>query len=289
MGSGCPGCGEAPTIGVLCARCASAVPTADGLIPDHVSSRRARQEAVAWLIDGFGVPHPIAGARTLIGRRPQADLVILNGSVSRDHAEVHQVEGGWQIRDLGSRNATFLDGQKVQGRAPLGTRAVVKVGEVAFLFVGRAMAMPEPEPRQIETAHAAGGGTFRYTLRGGAVDLCLIGSTEGGADAGGALLYRAAGTSAWSETSLPPLEFQLLRALCARAVDEATSPSRSRGCVATKQLARDLPFQSKYANEENVRQVVRRLRATLDRVGASGLIEALPGRGYYATWPVVDG
>jgi hypothetical protein len=290
MASGCPRCGDSPAIGVLCKSCASAVPTAESLIPDHVASRLARKDAAAWLIDGFGVPHAVSGSRTLVGRRPQADLVILNGSVSRDHAEIHRVDGGWQVRDLGSRNATHLDGQKVHGRAPLPERAVLRFGDVAFLFVGRPVPLPEPEQKPIETAHAAGQATFRYTMRGPSVDLCLIGSsTQSGEDAGGALLYREAGGPSWAEMSLPPLEFQLLRALCVRAIEEAGSPSRSRGCVPTKQLSRDLPFQSKYANEENVRQVVRRIRSTLAKIGAEGLVEALPGRGYYATWPVLDG
>ncbi|HWU89858.1 MAG TPA: helix-turn-helix domain-containing protein, partial [Kofleriaceae bacterium] len=95
-----------------------------------------------------------------------------------------------------------------------------------------------------------------------------------------------AGAEAWTERALPPLEFQLLRTLCARATEEAASPSAVRGCVATKQLARDLPFQSKYANEENVRQVVRRLRAALAEVGAEGALAVVPGRGYYLACPV---
>jgi DNA-binding response OmpR family regulator len=106
---------------------------------------------------------------------------------------------------------------------------------------------------------------------------------------GGALLYKKGDDKAWSELSLPPLEFQLLRVLCARAVAEADSPAKARGCVPTKDLARDLPFQSKYANEENVRQVVRRARATLGGIGAGELIAAAPGRGYYLDWKVEKG
>ena len=34
-----------------------------------------------------------------------------------------------------------------------------------------------------------------------------------------------------------------------------------------------------------MRQVVRRVRATLHGMGAEGLVEALPGRGYYVAWP----
>jgi hypothetical protein len=289
MGAGCPRCGATPSVGVLCTSCAALVRPPDGMIPDHVASHVERTAAAGWLIDGFGTPHPIATGRTLIGRRPQADVVVLAPSVSRDHAELTRVDGsGWQIRDLGSRNATTIDGQRVQGRAPLQDGMPVRFGEVPFLFVGRALPLDRVGPRSIETAHAADATTFRYTLRGDDVDLCLLGSTDA-ADVGGALLYRnGGGEGPWAELSLPPLEFQLLRALASRAITEAGSPSRSRGCVPTKQLAKDLPFQSRYANDENVRQVVRRLRTTLDKVGAGGLVEALPGRGYYITWTVLD-
>jgi len=258
------------------------------MIPDHVSSHVDRVVAAGWLIDGFGSPHAVAAGRTLIGRRPQADVVVLAPSVSRDHAELSRTDGdGWQLRDLGSRNATTIDGHRVQSRAVVADGVPVRFGDVPFLFIARAVPIEKIEPRSIETAHAGATATFRYTLRGDTVDLCLLGSAEGG-DIGGALLHRAGADGPWAELSLPPLEFQLLRTLAARAIAEAGSPSRSRGCVPTKQLAKDLPFKTRYANDENVRQVVRRLRGTLERIGAGGLVEALPGRGYYITCTVLD-
>ena len=133
----------------------------------------------------------------------------------------------------------------------------------------------------------AGGGLLRYQLVYGGAELCLVGGGDPGA--GGALLSRPVGGDAWSERGLAPLEFQLLRALCGRAHDEAASPSLVRGCVPTRQLARDLPFQSKYANEENVRQVVRRLRGVLAEAGADGVLAVAPGRGYYLACGVTPG
>jgi len=259
------------------------------MIPDHVSSRVDRETAGGWLIDGFGAAHPIAAGRTLIGRRLQSDLVVLAPSVSRDHAELtrNPADEGWEVRDLGSRNATTVDGHRVQGRAAVPDGAPVRFGEVPFLFVGRALRLDRAEPRSIETAHAADTATFRYTMRGTDLDLCLLGSADA-AEVGGALLYRAPGGGAWAELNLSPLEFQLLRVLAGRAIREAGSPSRSRGCVPTKQLAQDLPFRTRWANDENVRQVVRRLRGTLERIGGGGLVEALPGRGYYITWTVLE-
>jgi len=166
-------------------------------------------------------------------------------------------------------------------------RAAIRFGDVAFHFIAHAAALPEPVARSFETEHAGAGAAFRFTLRGPRVDLCLLGLRDDVSDdVGGALLYRPPDGATWAERSLPPLEFHLLRALCKRAVEDAASPSRSKGCVPTKELARQLPFQSKYANEENVRQVVRRIRTTLTEIGADGLVEASPGRGYYLTWPV---
>ncbi|HSK00670.1 MAG TPA: FHA domain-containing protein [Kofleriaceae bacterium] len=278
---GCLCCGARTDVGSLCRTCAQAVAPCEGLIPDHVRSAIAMTDAAAWLVDGFGAAHAVA-EKTTIGRSHDGDLVVLAASVSREHAELRRTEAGWQVRDLGSRNGTFVDGARCQGRVPLPGRAVLKVGDVALWFLAEAVHEPVSAPA-METG-SAGGGLVRFTLQHGTSELCAVGGGDG--VAGGALLARAAGAEAWSERALPPLEFQLLRALCAKAAEEAASPAAVRGCVATKQLARDLPFQSKYANEENVRQVVRRLRGVLAEVGAEGVLAVMPGRGYYLACPV---
>jgi hypothetical protein len=288
MAGGCPVCGGAPAVGVLCTRCAEPIAPAEGLLPEHVAT--VALKGTSWLIDPFGTPHPVRSG-TVIGRKEPAELLVLHASVSREHAELTTHADGWRIRDLGSRNATHVDNVKVPGRGPLPDGAVVRVGQVGFRFVGREVAMPAIAPGSLATAQA-GGAAVRYTAKGGeSVELCLLttAAAEAGDGAGGALLYRTGPQAQWSELSLPPLEFQLLRVLCARAVAEADSPARARGCVPTKELARDLPFQSRYANEENVRQVVRRARATLASVGAGELIAAVPGRGYYLDWKVEKG
>ena len=281
----CTICQDQRSVGVLCAACAARIPPAKALIPDHVSSTVPRVSAAAWLVDGFGVAHPLGSGKNLVGRRPPATILLLSTSVSREHAEL-TAHDGWQVRDLGSRNGTFIDGQRVKARSTLADRAAIRFGDVAFLFVERPIAMPPAELRSVATGHAADSGAFRVTLHGEARELCLVGGRGEATSVGGALLHRAPGESDWQEISLPPLEFQLLSTLAAKALEEADSPSRARGCVQTKQLARDLPFQSRYANEENVRQVVRRLRATLADLGAGDLVEAQPGRGYFLSWVV---
>lgn len=61
------------------------------------------------------------------------------------------------------------------------------------------------------------------------------------------------------------------------------------GCVSSKRLARSLPCQSRYAGSENVRQLVRRLRKSLEAAGFAGVVGTVAGRGYLVTWSVARG
>lgn len=272
---GCLRCGAEPEVGALCRPCAVEVGPADSLIPDHIHSRIDTTEAEAWVVDGFGGAHAI-GAKTSIGRNHDCDLIVLAGSVSREHAELTRSDDGWTVRDLGSRNGTFVNAMRITGPAALPPRALLKIGDIALWFLNEAF--PDP-PTRPTMATGGVGGLVRYHLAHGDIELCLVVGDD--CAAGGAALWRVLGAETWSERSLAPLEFQLLRALCIRAHEEAGSPSIVRGCVPTKQLVTELPFQSKYANQENVRQVVLRLRGVLAEIGMAGVLAVAPGRGYY--------
>ena len=54
-----------------------------------------------------------------IGRGPDAGLRIDHPSVSRAHAELAFADGQWRLRDLGSKNGSFMDGIRVQEAALL--------------------------------------------------------------------------------------------------------------------------------------------------------------------------
>ncbi|HET9623900.1 MAG TPA: FHA domain-containing protein [Kofleriaceae bacterium] len=263
-------------VGSLCRSCAQQVAPVEGMIPDHIRSTIDTTDAVAWVVDGFGGAHAIA-ARTTIGRSQDCDLVVLASSVSREHAELTHDGTGWSVRDLGSRNGSFVNAARTDGPTALTARAQLKLGDVALWFL--AEVAQQPPRRPVMSTSDATGGLVRYQLHHRGNELCIVVGDD--VEAAGAILWRPAGTEDWSERGLAPLEFQLLRVLCARAYEESTSPSSVRGCVPTKQLVRELPFQSKYANEENVRQVVLRLRGGLSEVGVAGLLAVAPGRGYY--------
>lgn len=70
-----------------------------------------------------------AGGRLRIGRSPDCDVVIDHPSVSRAHAEIVGDNGAWRLRDLGSKNGSFLDGAPVSDAA-LATGSWLRLGDV---------------------------------------------------------------------------------------------------------------------------------------------------------------
>ena len=76
--------------------------------------------------------------RTSVGRSPDADIVLLDESVSRFHAEISWGESREKcfVTDLGARNGTFLDNVRLSadGRGELYPGAVVGFGAVVTRF-----------------------------------------------------------------------------------------------------------------------------------------------------------
>ncbi|MGW8768816.1 FHA domain-containing protein [Streptomyces sp. NPDC055815] len=74
-----------------------------------------------------------------IGRALENELVVSDLQVSRNHAEFHATpDGRFEIRDLGSHNGTYVNGQPIPkgGTALLGPQDIVGVGHSTFRIVG---------------------------------------------------------------------------------------------------------------------------------------------------------
>ncbi len=68
-----------------------------------------------WLHDSDGI-YPLKPGLNSIGRMPDNDVVISDGSVSRRHcAIVVHAGGGCELHDTASKNGTFLNGQRING------------------------------------------------------------------------------------------------------------------------------------------------------------------------------
>jgi pSer/pThr/pTyr-binding forkhead associated (FHA) protein len=87
------------------------------------------------------------GTTLVVGRSPACDAPVIDGTVSRRHAELVADEAGGEVRDLGSSNGTYVNDARVE-RAALAAGDVVRFGKVRF----RVGPMPEPvDPRVAPT------------------------------------------------------------------------------------------------------------------------------------------
>jgi pSer/pThr/pTyr-binding forkhead associated (FHA) protein len=69
------------------------------------------------------------GSRCLLGRHPACDIQLEEVHISGEHASLHWRGDRWELRDLGSKNGTFLEGRRL---AP-GERVALEAGQ-SFLL-----------------------------------------------------------------------------------------------------------------------------------------------------------
>ncbi len=87
----------------------------------------------------------LSGERTILGRHPSCQIVLDNGSVSRQHAQVLDYDGRYFVEDLHSRNGTQVNGASIRGRTELHEGDEVQVCDYAFQFTRQAT-QPAPAP-----------------------------------------------------------------------------------------------------------------------------------------------
>ena len=75
------------------------------------------------------VRHEIRAGITTIGRAKENDFVISDALVSRLHAQIRLDGDRCTIRDLGSGNGTFLNGERIDRETRLRPGDVVRIAE----------------------------------------------------------------------------------------------------------------------------------------------------------------
>lgn len=102
------------------------------------------QEAIAALPSGSALlvvrRGPNAGARflldadvTSVGRHPDADIFLDDVTVSRRHVEFLRHGTRFEVKDLGSLNGTYFDGERIDS-AMLSDGSEVQVGKFRLTF-----------------------------------------------------------------------------------------------------------------------------------------------------------
>ena len=78
------------------------------------------------LPSGEKLEYPVIQAEIEIGKAPHNHIVLADPTVSNTHAIILAREGGYNIVDLGSRNGTFVNGERLGDLAHvlgMGTRS----------------------------------------------------------------------------------------------------------------------------------------------------------------------
>jgi len=91
-------------------------------------------EYVEIWVDSSRERVPLEGERITIGHSAENDLPLpFDPTVSRIHAVLERVASRWCVRDVGSRNGTFVNGDRIWGERPLRSGDEIRVGGVRLV------------------------------------------------------------------------------------------------------------------------------------------------------------
>src|SRR5206468_11831094 len=114
-----------------------------------------RRDGAAVLVVAPGTPDEqrieIGSTPLTIGTDPDARVRVGDPHVSRRHAEVARVGATVVVRDLESRNGTYVDGIAVK-EAILHDRATIRIGATTIRFETEAQAPGPTGPKRIGDA-----------------------------------------------------------------------------------------------------------------------------------------
>ena len=111
-------------------------PAVSGLFttPDALDVPPPPAPHVLGVLEGAGKRFQLLGTVIAIGRDPSSDVALDDPAVSGIHAQIAEHDGSLYLRDLGSRNGTFVNRALVSVAHPLAEGDVVHVGDTDLTF-----------------------------------------------------------------------------------------------------------------------------------------------------------
>jgi len=102
-----------------------------------------------------GEQYRIDGDEAILGRHPECHVVLDVAAVSRQHARIVRENNQFLLEDLGSRNGTYLNGERITGRQPLGQNDRIVICDRSFDFLHQSPSemlagpMPSDDPSMV--------------------------------------------------------------------------------------------------------------------------------------------
>jgi pSer/pThr/pTyr-binding forkhead associated (FHA) protein len=108
------------------------------------------------------------GCEVTLGRSPECSMQLPAAGASRRHASIAWRGGRPVLRDLGSTNGTFLNGERVQGERPLesGDRIMIGGVEIRYCCVDAGTAVSQLDDTRTVVSYWPAAGAASETLRG---------------------------------------------------------------------------------------------------------------------------
>jgi predicted component of type VI protein secretion system len=97
----------------------------------------------------------LAGMDCIIGRHESCKIRIASEDVSKQHCRLKHKADGLYLKDLGSRNGTFLNDQKITEEVQIKPGDLLRIGPMTFL-IGQGKPTPAKAAAATEPAKAAG-------------------------------------------------------------------------------------------------------------------------------------
>jgi len=85
------------------------------------------------LIDIDGQRYHLTGEVTIVGRGSEADIVVNDSGVSRQHVKFEVTDFGTILIDLGSTNGTFVEDQRIKEATLLDGNAIT-IGRTTIMY-----------------------------------------------------------------------------------------------------------------------------------------------------------
>jgi Nif-specific regulatory protein len=103
------------------------------------AQRESRDDREAYLLvrDGrrWGDMHRLRPGNAIqVGRVAVDGILVQDDRCSRIHCEFYLQDQDWFVRDLGSRNGTRLNGQKIQLSTRVKSGDIIRIGKTKLMF-----------------------------------------------------------------------------------------------------------------------------------------------------------